>query len=578
MWTCEHLGVHNPDQAKVCTGCQQPRVKEDPKPPVRLPIRAIVLGLAALILLAAGAWLLLHRSAPLPPSSGSGTSPVSAPIVTPASSPSPSPAPSPVSGNPELESWTDVVALCCGDNFIAALGADGTVRTLLDEERLYSEVLDASQWQGIRKLAGGGSFLMGLRQDGTVVYTGEIYDWATELDSWRNIVDISTSGVHALGVRSDGRVEYAGNPEPGQVDPSQGWTGICRVKAVVCAAGTASLGFREDGTLANNDRRCLDASSSGWLNVAIRPDRSVFFWGTDAYALQPDLLMWRGIRQVCPGDTKAIGLQTDGRVVLAGVCPEFTEALTWTDIDRLILLEHFYYDGDMHSMLVGIRKDGSAVSTGTARADTSSWSQITDVGRYQGCLVGLRRDGTVVTAGLSPREVSSWQEPDALPPLNSGWLTFFSGRDVFIPAGFSGDPIRELNTGFGRGYLFRNEKAGMSLSLTEAALSSLPEVEVRYGEGYQPEYYVLVDGVKTDYLDVIYDSLRADPQTREHMENVVRKTGLLSWDSQTRDQGCHTEYRVLDGVVYTLQLYWPLDQADSCGSVIRQILDSFLAA
>lgn len=573
MWTCEHCGVHNPDQATVCTGCQQPRVKEDPKPPVRLPIRAIVLGLAALVLLAAGAWLLLHPIVPAPPPSGIGPSPVLAPTVDPeAALP-----PGLVSGDPELESWTDVAALCCGGDFIAALGTDGTVRSLRDEEHA-SGTLDTSQWQGIRKLAGGGSFLMGLRQDGTVVYTGEINDWATELDSWRNIVDISTSGVHALGVRSDGRVEFAGIPGPTPVHPSQSWTGVRRVEAVVCADGTASLGFREDGTLANNGRRCLDASSSGWLNVAIRPDRSVYFWGTDAYTLQPDLLMWRGIRQVCPGDTKAIGLQTDGRVVLAGACPEFTEALTWTDIDRLILLEHFFYDKDMHSVLVGIRRDGSVVNTGTVRADTGSWTQITDVGRYRGCLVGLREDGSLVTAGLSPRDVSPWQEPETLPPLNSGWLTFFNGGDVFIPTGFSGDPIRELPEGYGRSYFFRNERAGMSLSLTEAALSSLPGVEARYDKDYRPEYFVLVDGVKTDYLDVIYDSLRDDPQTREHMENVVRKTGLLSWDSQTRDQGCHTEYRVLDGVVYTLQLYWPLDQADSCGSVIRQILDSFLAA
>ena len=72
----------------------------------------------------------------------------------------------------------------------------------------YDGQSDVSGWQDIVAIACGRSFTMGLKRDGTVVYTGE--DVAKSAAGWTNIAMIAAGGRGAVGITREGKVVSAG--------------------------------------------------------------------------------------------------------------------------------------------------------------------------------------------------------------------------------------------------------------------------------------------------------------------------------------------------------------------------------
>ena len=108
-------------------------------------------------------------------------------------------------------------------------------------------MLDVSAWTDIVAISAGGSHIVGLRADGTVVAAGFNESSACKVSDWTGIVAVSAGDGYTLGLRADGTVittKYTGEYNYGQCDVT-GWKDIRLPKA----AGNADNDVIEAGTL-----------------------------------------------------------------------------------------------------------------------------------------------------------------------------------------------------------------------------------------------------------------------------------------------------------------------------------------
>lgn len=125
--------------------------------------------------------------------------------------------------DPDWETWTDVVSIeasiCSSGTYqlgghtltryvpaFAAVRKDGAV--LAFPAALAALTAD---WRGIRKVSVGTDWILGLKQDGTVIAAGIGGGVPPDLSGWTDITDISSGNTYCVGVRSDGTLVFAGD-------------------------------------------------------------------------------------------------------------------------------------------------------------------------------------------------------------------------------------------------------------------------------------------------------------------------------------------------------------------------------
>lgn len=565
MWKCSNCGCSNNDNSNYCGNCGSRKEAIPAKKKQGLSFQGAVAATVAAIVLVPIIFLIR-----------SGINKEKKDFLASTESTQELATKSGLASNAEetgIESWTNIVAIDGGGDFIAGLRADGTVNVEISDDPYGSySALDTSSWSNIKKISAGGNTIAGLREDGSVVVTAGYNDEWPNTPLWENIVDISNSGTHVVGVTTDGKLKcmYIYGD---QSDRYASWTNVKSAKAVGCDAGTCTLGISKDGTLLNDGCKYKDVSSSGWLTVGIRDDGSIYFWGIDASYLQPELILWKDMKQVCPGDTGAVGLQENGRLVFAGSGYMYSEAASWTDIDRIILLENcFYYDGDYCSFLVGIRKDRTVVTTGTYLVDTEKWNDIIDVVAFENSLVGLREDGSVVTAQWSPTKNEAFLKNcnisyddiySSLPLFNNGWLTFANGGDMYVPTNFVGVSAESPEEAQRTTYRFSDRNVNMDMQVSESHIADFPGVEYEYTDN-GIRYYVQRNGNKMDVISAVYLDLcetYPDAQYTEKAESYCVFGGVSG------DYGYYIRYQVQCDAVYTLCFQYPITQFDTDYSI-----------
>ena len=97
-----------------------------------------------------------------------------------------------------------------GSDCIGAIKEDGTVIFSNDSENEYGQKNVAS-WTKITQLALGNYHTVGLREDGTVVATGNNQSGQCNVEDWTNIVYVAVGDSCTLGISSDGVLKTAGN-------------------------------------------------------------------------------------------------------------------------------------------------------------------------------------------------------------------------------------------------------------------------------------------------------------------------------------------------------------------------------
>ena len=213
----------------------------------------------------------------------------------------------------KLKSWTDIVAVSSGYDFVVGLKADGTVistefgweKGCLKDWRdivaistgvlgptvgLKSDgtVVKASKngtvelnWTDIVAINVRKDGIVGLKVDGTVVATGKAQK---SVENWREVVAISSTTDYTVGLRADGTVVGRGT--------CRDWTDIVAISTGGYGDfGTIIVGLKADGTVVVTGE--YQKSVEGVLEIAEN---------------------WRDIVAVNVYNDKVIGLKSDGTV------------------------------------------------------------------------------------------------------------------------------------------------------------------------------------------------------------------------------------------------------------------------
>ena len=238
------------------------------------------------------------------------------------------------SGQCDIGSWTNIVAVSAGDAHTVGLRADGIV---VATGANGSGQCNVDGWTNIVAISAGGSHTVGLRADGTVVAMGENGSGQCNVGSWTDIVAISAGGSHTVGLRADGTVVTAGTNGSGQCNVYS-WTNI----VAISAGDSHTVGLRADGTV-----WAAGANGSGRCNVG----------------------SWTNIVAIGAGHEHTMGLRSDGTVVAVGwnIGNQCGEANAWKDIVEV---------GSGRYYIVGLRSDGTVVATGAYQQTISNWTDI----------------------------------------------------------------------------------------------------------------------------------------------------------------------------------------------------------
>ena len=269
--------------------------------------------------------------------------------------------------------WTDIVSIECGaypqGSFVMGLKKDGSVITTVADD--YVE-LDTSNWSDIVEIDVRGDTAVGLKADGTVVAAGRDFYGQCNVKEWSDIVSVSTTGGCTIGLKADGSVVACGNGSTNVSD----WKDIASI-----STSGSTIGIKTDGTiLTTNTDSAGEWDVSGWTDI-VAADTA--YWGAHI-----------------------VGLRSDGTVVATGRenYHNKIQVSDWTDIIEV-------YTTDKYT--IGLRSDGTVVGTGmniNGCLNVSGWTDIAAIRVWYGCTVGLKSDGTVVYAGQGHRAMQDWTD------------------------------------------------------------------------------------------------------------------------------------------------------------------------
>lgn len=266
---------------------------------------------------------------------------------------------------------------------------------------------------------------VGLREDGTVIATGNNVDGACNVSSWKNVVSVSAA-FHTVGLTRNATVVSTGKMLYNSCDTSK-WKGIISVDTGKCQ----TIGLKSNGQLiAIGDSSATDgiehlkdviAIAAGFNhNVGLNKDGTVVavdslpkreIW--NPYCGECDVSDWSDIVAIDAARNHTVGLKADGTVVTVGSgYGGSNQPSEWYDIIAIST-------SDTH--IVGLKADGTVIATGAnsyGECNTSDWRDIIAISAGGNHTVGLKVDGTVVATGNNEDrqcDVSGWKLFDSIP-------------------------------------------------------------------------------------------------------------------------------------------------------------------
>jgi len=221
------------------------------------------------------------------------------------------------SGQCNVKSWRDIVAVSAGYHHTVGLKADGTVIAV---GRNLGRQCNIEGWHSIVVPSAGGA-MVGLRADGTVVAIGYNTNGQCNIEGWHDIIAVSAGYHHTVGLKADGTVIAVGHNSDGQCN-IEGWHDIIAVSA----GYYHTVGLKADGTViavgGNSRVQCniegwhdIVAVSAGYYHtVGLKADGTVIATGGGSGQCNN----WHGIVAVSAGTYHTVGLKADGTVVAVG--------------------------------------------------------------------------------------------------------------------------------------------------------------------------------------------------------------------------------------------------------------------
>jgi len=253
--------------------------------------------------------------------------------------------------------------LCVEENAIAVVTKDGKVLTHGLQEDIKREV---ESWEDIKQVCIQNTpvffeivYVVGLRYDGTVVFTGNMSDKIgieTELSCWRNITKIFCSYRNIYGIDHEGKVFAVGDDSRQQLKAKY-WNGITKI----VGRPQTVVGLDKNGDL----QRCGDSFYGSLPQKREHKfiDVSFELGGTSVYALEnvgtvlsphddDGVSAWNNVIAIEKGALSILGVTADGKVKLAyerTVGKMFSNTSTWNKV--------IYAAGNKNAV-VAITEDG----------------------------------------------------------------------------------------------------------------------------------------------------------------------------------------------------------------------------
>jgi len=171
-----------------------------------------------------------------------------------------------------VKSWRGIVTIAEARSYIVGVKEDGTVVIAGGDDLVFEmkSALDESrQWTNIATISAGGNHLVGLRRDGTVVAAGANRFGECNVEEWKDIVAVAADWHHTVGLKRDGTVVVTGDNSHGQGNVGD-WEGI----AAIDATTNYTLGLKRDGTLVIAGNR--DTKTVGENQASGTPEVSGF--------------------------------------------------------------------------------------------------------------------------------------------------------------------------------------------------------------------------------------------------------------------------------------------------------------
>lgn len=131
--------------------------------------------------------------------------------------------------DPELlkrEEWTSLSDLAVSEHHMVGLRTDGRVVAVGDATcrisaaRRNGEICKVSSWRGVRAIAAGDGFAVGLCYGGYVVAAGRNDYGQCDTAHWRNVVAVGCGRTYTAALTADGRVLVAGKYKSGTAQPA----------------------------------------------------------------------------------------------------------------------------------------------------------------------------------------------------------------------------------------------------------------------------------------------------------------------------------------------------------------------
>lgn len=281
-----------------------------------------------------------------------------------------------------------------GDWDSVGIKSDGTILNAGGLTYAYGQGV-VSNWNSIKQVSVGVSYIVGLYNNGTAVSFGTNDNGEGNVSQWADIIQVDVGGhysyssaldadtefSHTAGLKSDGTVVAVGDNSLGQCNVSP-WNGVKQV------------------------------SAGGGNTVALKTDGTVVLAG-EGYSGVGDISSWTDIKQISANRFHVVGLKTNGSVVAAGEDSKGRcDVDSWTNIKQISAgMEH----------TVGLKTDGTVVAVGSnsyGQCNVDTWTDIKQIAAGGGHTIGLKFDGTVIAVGnnngpfgwsyFGQCDVSSW--------------------------------------------------------------------------------------------------------------------------------------------------------------------------
>lgn len=250
----------------------------------------------------------------------------------------------------ELETWNDIVSISVKGNFVVGLKEDGTV---VMAGKVPDYYVGTKTWTDVIAISTGQQYIVGLRSDGTLVAQGHNGDHQVDIDDWTNIVAIATGWRHTVGLDSDGEIHITGLGSDRQLNyievHKDEWKNIVDIDAGGGASGNI-------GTTP--------------YTVALKQDKTVVTTLTGNAA--EEVKKWNDIIAISAGDSYIVGLKSDNTIVTTQVDQSLDEINKDSDIVAI---------SAGYGFTLGLKSDGSVVAIGYNRdgqTNVDSWEGITN--------------------------------------------------------------------------------------------------------------------------------------------------------------------------------------------------------